>query len=84
LKKAFEICTNESFMQLEASISQEGKLGAFFQIRNSTQAKYSRIERELLFIMETMKEFRNILLDKEIIVYTDKENWNSNTSTLTE
>ena len=31
-------------------------------------------ERELLSIVETLKEFRNILLSQQIIIHTDHEN----------
>ena len=61
--------------QLGSVISQNGKPIAFYGRKlNDAQTRYTTTERELLSIVETLKEFRNILLGYPIIVYTDHMN----------
>ena len=73
--KPFEIHTDASHYQLGAVISQSGKPIAFFSRKlNLAQTRYTTTERELLSIVETLKEHRNILLGQQIKVFTDHKN----------
>ena len=73
--KMFEIHTDASKLQLGQIISQEGKPIAFYSRKlNPAQSRYTTTERELLSIVETLKEFRNILLGQKIIIHTDHQN----------
>ena len=73
--KPFEIHTDASQYQLSAVISQEGKPIAFFSRKlNKAQKNYTTTEKELLSIVECIKEFRNILFGYQIIVYSDHKN----------
>ena len=71
----FEIHTDAPKLQIGAVISQKGKPIAFYsQNMNSAQHNYTTTERELLSMVATLKEFRNILLGHQITVYTDHKN----------
>ena len=73
--KPFVIHTDASHTQLGAVISQDDKPIAFYSRKlNDAQTRYTTTERELLSIVETLKEFRNILLGYPIVVYTDHKN----------
>jgi RNase H-like domain found in reverse transcriptase len=74
--KEFEIHTDASKLQLGAScISQGGKPVAFYSCKlMPAQSRYTTTERKLFSIVETLKEFRNILLGQKIKVHTDHEN----------
>ena len=74
-KAPFEIHTDASKLQLGAVISQKGKPIAFYSRKmNSAQHNYITTEKELLSIVEILKEFCNIILGHQITVYTDHKN----------
>jgi hypothetical protein len=73
--KPFVIHTDASGIQLGSVISQDKRPIAFYSRKlNSAQTRYTTQERELLAIVETLKEYRNILLGQQIIIYTDHKN----------
>jgi hypothetical protein len=73
--KPFHIHTDASHYQLGAVISQDNRPIAFYSRKlQPAQVRYTTTERELLSIIETLKEFRNILLGQRIVVHTDHQN----------
>ena len=71
----FYVHTNASDKQLGAAISQNNKPIAFFSQRLSKpQRNYTTTEKELLSIIECLKQFCNILFGYEIHVYSDHKN----------
>ena len=71
----FEIHTDASKLQIGAVISQKGKPIAFYSRKmNIAQQNYTTTEKELLSVVATIKEFRNILLGHQSAVYTDHKN----------
>ena len=68
----FEIYTDASHTQLGAVISQNNKPIAFYSKKlQLAQTQYTATEGELLSIVETLKEFKIILLGQQIEVYTN-------------
>ena len=73
--KEFHIYTDASAYQLGAVIMQEDRPLAFYSRKmNAAQRRYTTGEKELLSVVETLKEFKNILLGQRIIVHTDHMN----------
>ena len=70
--KPFHIYTDASKYQLGAVIVQDDKPIAFYSRKmRTTQQQYTTGEQELLSIVETLKEFKNILLGQQLIVHTN-------------
>ena len=75
LNLPFEIHTDARHTQLGAVISQKNKPIAFYSRKlQPAQRQYTTTEHELLSIIKTLKEFKNILLGQQIVVYTDHKN----------
>lgn len=71
----FYIHMDASLLQSGTCILQNGKPIAFYSRKlNLVQTRYMTTERELLSIVEVLKEFRSIILGQQIRVYTDHEN----------
>ena len=71
----FHVHADASKLQLGAVISQGGRPIAFYSRKLAdAQTRYTTTERELLSIVESLKEFRNILFGHQIIIHTDHEN----------
>ena len=73
--KPFHIHTDSSCAQLGSVITQSDKPIAFYSRKmNDAQKRYPTGEQELLSIVETLKEFKNILLGQDVIIHTDHKN----------
>jgi hypothetical protein len=73
--KVFKIYTDASSKQLGAVITQDNRPIAFLSQKISdTQHKYSVTKIELLAIVKTLKEFKGMLLNQIIKVFTDHIN----------
>ena len=74
-EKEFVIHTDASHEQPGAVISKDKRPIAFYSRKlKPEQTRYTTTERELLSIVETLKEFHNILLGHKVIVHTDHKN----------
>ena len=73
----FEIHTDATKLKIGAFIPQKGKPIDFYSRKmNNAQQNYNTTEKELIYIVAFLKEFRNILLGHQTTVYTDHKKSN--------
>jgi hypothetical protein len=74
-EKPFVIHADASHRQLGAVISQDDHPIAFCSRKlNDAQTRHATTEQELLSVVETLKEFRMILLGHKMVAWTDHKN----------
>ena len=74
--ETFKIHTNASAFQLGPVIIQKEKHMNFYSEKiTDSQQQYKLIDKELISIVETLKEFKTILLGQKLIIYSDHKSF---------
>ena len=72
----FDLYTDASDKQMGAVLMQGKKTLAFWSRKlNGAQLNYGVGEKEMLSVVEALKEFRTMIFGYEINIYTDHKNW---------
>ena len=75
LEEPFHIYTDASDYQLSAAILQNDRPIAYWSKKlNKTQRDCTTMEKELLAVVLSLKEYRNMLYGGKINIYTDHKN----------
>ena len=73
--KRFIIYTDNSDYQLGTIVAQSKRVIAYWSKKMTpTQQQYGTIKQELLTITEVLKEFRDMLLVTDILIFTNHKN----------
>ena len=76
--KTFHLYTDASEYQLGAVLVQDLPIAFYSRKLNSAQKNYTTMEKELLSIIESLENFRNILIGFKVVIHSDHKNLSFN------